>query len=189
MSGKSSKPAKGRIHDNFRDLVLQATQANSKDFITKQVSRAAQIIAKDLADQFKPYDLLFDVFQDIIIEMNDKLSKDIIRKRVFDKEDTLLGLVENTEAAKQGDRVRFKLKDITRADSEQLLAVDKLANTPPELNKDVEEAMVGMKAGELKVVTTKLPDGKEYNFEVCVIRASSRVPAVTTTEVKEPSNV
>ena len=187
--GNKSKAAPRRIQENFRDLVVAATKANTGDFITQQVVRAGQIIAKDLAEQLKPYDLLFVVFQDLLIEQQrllstligglTPLSVEVIKNMVFDKEDSFLGLTKSEEL-KVGDRVRFKLTDKDKPGSTQLVAIGKLGSTPAELNADVEAAMVGMKINEIKAITVKIQD-KDYNFEVEILRNSTPTVAETPT--------
>jgi len=165
-----SKPRKRRhVQENFRDMVVAATKANTKDYIQSQMLQVSKALARNLADQFAPYDLYMDMITDVLIEKLDE-TEDSLEQRLADKEDKILGLTKSDEPAKAGDHVRFKVKDLADKDAKfKRLMVKQLASEKPEIHKDFEEALIGLTTGDSKTVTVKIED-KDYTYEVKVIR-------------------
>lgn len=156
----------------FEDLVAVNVQRQVGGAIEKEVRTLERQINANLEVTLRYVSLRLKVIQDLVLEQF-KLPEDLIQDKVIELEDSIDSFEKSNEAAEIGDRVRFTVKDVNSEKDEEALKLDSLAK-PYQLLKEIEDAMVGLKADESKEVTAKLQNDKEYTFKVTVKRVSKK---------------
>jgi FKBP-type peptidyl-prolyl cis-trans isomerase (trigger factor) len=151
---------------SFADLVADAQLNRLKPFIAETVQvMGAQLARQQLASQANILTRL-TVLEKLAKE---KLGEtdETLAARTADEEDSALSFVATTEPATEGNMVRVSLKayedgqkpseDYTRA------VIRRLNVVPHQFHPDIEAALVGMKAGESKVVRIDTGTTKNNN--------------------------
>lgn len=142
---------------SFQELVAEATLAKFSGYIDDQIQGLGQAVLQRLAQANENLKLRILCTEEIIMEMNPAITKESLAERVAAIQDRLEGFTQLSaeDSVKEGDRVRVELKTRTQ-DQKEYQGSSRLdilnvgaGNT---LGKELEGAMLGMKAGETKEI-------------------------------------
>lgn len=152
---KDVNPGQKQTHPqkSFQDYIADATLAKLGGYIDDQIKQLGQNLLQ--RQTIKNNNLMLRIMctEELIMEMNPSITKEILADRVASIQDRLEGFETTEGAAQLGDRVRIELKtrttDQTEFQGSSRLQVDDLGqgNT---LGKELESAVLGMSAGEVK---------------------------------------
>jgi hypothetical protein len=150
----------------FADLVAEAQLQALKPFIQETVQAMGGSLARQQlgsqANILTRLSVLEKLAKEKLGETDDSLAS-----RTADEEDRALSLVQTPEAASEGNTVRISFRGYEEGqtpDAEFTRAViRRLGSKPGQFNENIEEALIGMKAGETKQV--RIDTGSTKNAE------------------------
>ena len=187
--GTRSKQGKKRAQPqhSFQDLVAQATLEKFGPFIQGMVSQLGQRLAKAQSQAQQTLYTRLLVLEEVATEKLG-VTKDELAQKVAQKEDAAEGF-ETAEVVEKGDRVRVSLrtkqKDAKEFQGESRHLVDNVASGDT-FGEELEEAMLGLKAGELKEVTLKeTGDVIEVTLNMVSRKPKKEVKAEETKEAEK----
>lgn len=171
LKSKSKLKAKPRVQANFYDLVGQAQQKALQPYIGDQVKNIGQAIYLEFAKTLATYKNRLRVLENVLINSN-LTTESGLESLYFDEEDKVDGYTTSTDPVKEGDSVRVKVRNITNKEEEfRKLGTRSVAVAPFDIHPDLEKELVGMVAGQTKIITVKEAD-KEYQIETTLVRVA-----------------
>lgn len=188
---KNSNPGQKQVHPqkSFQDYVAEATLSKLGGYIDNEIRGLGQALAQRQAQSNNNLMTRIIAIEEILIEANPALTKEVLANRVAAIQDRSEGyeVVAADDVVKEGDRVRVELKTRT-ADQKEFQGTSRLqidnigvGNT---LGKELEGAMVGMKTGEVKEVLF----GKDNSLVASIsLNRASRRPVVEDAKAAEPT--
>lgn len=181
MGSKSKKNRQTHPNVSFEVAVAIAVQRALKGEIAKYAQEIKDTLGQDLrADFGSTFRMLGVTLETTIAIVQEKtgITEDEFNTRKLDTEDKLDNFLGTTEAAKEGDRIRFQVKDINSKEEVKALKLDNLGAKPAQLHGDLENHLVGMKQGDVKTVEVSLGDEgskKQFTFELTMKRVSNKI--------------
>lgn len=170
---------------SFDQMVADATLARLGGYIDSEIQEAAQGILARQQQAMANLLTRLVATEEVLIEKLG-LTKEDLANRVANIQDRSEGFVA-AETVEVGDRVRLEIQTRTADQAEfqgsSRLLVDN-AGTGSQLGKELEGALVGMKAGESK----EIKFGKDESLVARLsVNKVSRQPKAEPTETKEES--
>lgn len=147
---------------------------------------------RDFGKAFRVLGISIETLLELMTEKTN-LTEEEYNNRKLTVEDRVDGLVASTTGVvSEGDRVRFTIKDVNadNAITENMM-IDNLSAKKPQLLGGLDEAILGMKAGETKTLTVNLGDEQNKNektFELSVLKVSSKVVKDEEKATQEAAN-
>lgn len=194
--GAKSKGKKRQVHPtmSFEQAVAIATaravQSDVKNAVATEGEALLRTVRADFEISFQYVLNRLKAITDLVLEKFG-ISEDEINERVLAVEDEVNGYVGSNEAAAIEDRVRFKIRDVAQDVAPQAIKLDRLGTKPQQLHEEIENALLGMKAGDNKTITIKLgTEQKEFTFEINMKRVSKKVAKneeAAQTQAQEPA--
>jgi hypothetical protein len=188
---------------SFEQLVGQANREALKPYIDEVMQDASQQILQRLAQaqmqMAAPIQVRLTVLEKIVMEKLGE-TKESLAERVLQVEDEATGHVKVEDGAQVGDQLRtigwVKVEEQENYNAPMELTIHSLGKSPrPEVPfqtyKELEEGLVGIKAGETREIVVNLSTGdttKAYTFKIAVSRVSRPV-AQTPSPAPEVANV
>lgn len=171
---------------SFEQLVAEATRAKLGAYIDEQIEGAAQAI---LGRQQRALQGVFRrivCLEEILMETVPGLTKESLAVRVSNIEDRADGFEATDEVVREGDRVRVEVKtrtiDQTEFQGASRLQIDNVGSGAT-LGKELETAIIGMKAGETK----EIKFGKDESI-VASISLDKVSREILETKAEQPSD-
>lgn len=190
MSKRKNKST-GQVHpqQSFQELVAQATLAKLGGYIDDQVQGLAQALLQRQVQANNNLMTRILCTEEIIMELNPSITKETLAERVASIQDRHEGYaaIAADDVVAEGDRVRAELKtrtaDQTEFQGSSRLQIDNVGSGST-LGKELEGAMLGMKAGEVKEVKF----GKDESLVASItLNRASRAPKLAIAKEEEPS--
>jgi len=176
MGSKSKGKRQNHPTMSYETQVAVAVQRALKGDIQRMKGEALQELRMDIEYTFQHFERYMRALTDIALERFG-LTNDDLENRVLDIEDKAEGTMTTVEGIKKGDTVRFKVKDLNSKEPERALKVNNIASDKAQLAGDLEQQMLGMRAGESKDIKVLLgeTEKKEFTFRVEIKRVSARI--------------
>lgn len=185
MGKKKGQGNKARPQQSFQDMVAGATLAKFKPYIDQQVQQALMTIARqqlDIANRLS-------AIEEALIQKLDGIDQDVLSGMVSDVEDQQMGVEKVDGPAEEGDFVRLTIKTKAQDQEDYVGGSHLLVRALGQgmtLGKELEAAVVGMKAGDEK---DAIPFGKDEemaaNIEVFRVSRPIQEPKVEESKQEE----
>lgn len=165
----STKPTQ-----SFEQMVSDATLSKLKPFISDEVLRTSKLMVQE---QMGSVQALFERLTAVEKIITEKLgiSDDEYVNRVTDVQDELMQVKSVSRACKAGDILRVevstKKKEQTEYQGSTRMMISSLGSGSA-IGKDLELSLIGLKAGETKVV--EFGQNKELEAKIFINRVSGK---------------
>ncbi len=164
-----SQKKHGQQQQSFQDYMLGQTMKRFQSYIDQQVQATGQMIAQQQKETMNMFFTRLVILEELLIEKHDDVTKERLASLVAEHQDKAEGF-EEVEEVESGDRVRlelkYKKKDDEKAEwSNTSRMLVENAGSNATLGEDLEQPLLGMKAGESKEVEF----GNEKNIQVAVL--------------------
>jgi len=178
---KKKRSSKARPQRTFTDEVTGQVNRLMSGQMTEQFQLMERRINENLKHTLQFYAFKVTVLEDILMDKLD-ITEDQLNDELLTKEDQMYGFVAVTRPIEKGDMIRLKFYDLNAESKEpQLLKINELCSEKPELNKDFEAELIGLKTGDEKEITvflpTKNPEGhkvqKGFRYHTTITRVST----------------
>lgn len=169
---------------SFQQLVGDATLAKLAGYIDEQIQGFGQAVQYRVQRSVLDMTTRMIALEEILFETVPAITKENLSERITLIQDRMEGLTRTDEPAKAGDRVRVsvtvraKPEDEIPAKASRFL-VDELGSGQT-VGKEIEDAIIGMKAGETKEIRI----GKDQKVAGITLNTVSR-----PTEAETPTPV
>lgn len=148
------------IHQHFQRL-NQALQETTSNMARSQMESAAKVYTRIMA------------IEKTMMDKDPTITRESLRRKIVEVEDEATGHILVDRPATQGDYLRTTIST-KRVDSETFSAptqinIASLQNEPAQTYPEVEAALVGMKAGDTKIIDVAVKQGEtttNYNFQI-----------------------
>lgn len=162
---------------NLLDDVGQKQESKVLEKVIKGttiISRRLESVEQELMYFMRNAAVKLSVLEDVVIETNSAIDKDVLTERYIAKSDYMSGLVAVDRAIQAGDTVRVKIASKKSGDAEfgtaQPTQIDSLLTKSGELNdtqlwEGVEQALVGAVKGQVVDVVNLQVDSEVDNKE------------------------
>lgn len=185
--GKRKNGGKQHQTHSFEQLVANATLGKFSGYIDQQIQGLAQALVQRQAQSLGNLVTRLVALEELMMEKFSDVTKATLADRVSNIEDASEGLQNVTDGGVlEGDRVRLELKtrtaDQTEYQGSSRLLVDN-AGSGNTLGKEIEAALIGMKAGDSKDIAFGVDNSLAANL---VINKISRLPILPAAEVPAP---
>ena len=150
--GKGGNGVKQRTQ-SFEQYMLNQTLNKFKGYIDSTVKQEVMSIAHQQKQLLENLYIRIRVLEELLMSKFDEVDKEYLAERITEIEDTTEGYTIIPETVEEGDRVRVsiatKSKDQEDFQGESRIMVDNVGSGQ-NIGKELEGAMLGMKAGETK---------------------------------------
>lgn len=186
---KNKDPGRVRqVHPqkSFDQMVADATLAKFKGYLDYQLQMMGQALVQRTAQSTQNLFTRLVALEEIIIENNPEITKDVLADKVAAIQDRNEGFELVNQEVKNGDRVRLEIKTKTAEQTEfqgsSRLLVDNIG-LGQTLGKELEESVLGMKNGETK--ETKFGKDATLTASITVNRISRQIEPAKSEEIEE----
>lgn len=190
---KNNDPGRVRqLHPtrSFEQLVGEATQAKLSSYIDAEIQGLGQALLQRQQQGLAAMKQRIIAIEEILLETVPGLTKESLANRIADIQDRSEGFEPAEGGADavvaEGDRVRLEIQTKT-ADQNEYQGTSRLqvdgAGSGNTLGKELETALLGMKAGEVKEV--KFGKDESLNALMSVHKVSRKPAPKTETEAPE----
>lgn len=163
---------KGAAHpqQSFQQMVADATLNKFSYYIDSEIAQAIQSMRGVIAQNIQNLTTRLRATEQILMELNPSITKEVLTNRIAAIQDETDGLASiGNEPVQRGDRVRIEVKtrtaDQTEYQGSSRLQVENVGDGKS-LGKELEEAIIGMVASEVKEVKFGKDDGIVASIEL-----------------------